>query len=349
MSSLLVSPATVSVPSSNAAAQAATRPASGWLLGPVLDSLFIANLAWPVVALFAMVATETAAYQTFGYLLAYFVIMPHRWITLPLVFGDRQRLRQRPLAYLVVLIAVVGSCALVKLSMASLAILVAADYLWNAWHFAGQHGGIYRIYNRVAGRTAASEWEKWLLRGFFLFVLLRLTAMFIPENSQPWLNAVAAAGPYLAWLDVAAWAVALGLMVREVLTLKQGRSSLASLLYLASIGTLYSTLLLAIRCDVRPLILGCALATTLVHSSEYLAIVSWHAPKSRGLQELALLRPLLSHWLLTLGGFMSIFAITTALLSGPYLATWLWINLNVSFLHYAYDGMIWKRPKAKTA
>jgi hypothetical protein len=349
MSSLVVSPVAAPAPSASAADQVASKPARGWLLGPVLDSLFIANLAWPLVALFAMVATETAAYQTFGYLLAYFIIMPHRWITLPLVFGDRQRLRQRPLAYLVVLAAVLGSCALVKLSMASLALLVAVDYLWNAWHFAGQHGGIYRIYSRVAGQIAAPEWEKWLLRGFFLFVLLRLTATFIPENSQPWLDAVAAAGPYLAWLDWVALAVAGGLVVRELWWFRQRRSSLAGVLYLVSICTLYCTLLMAIRFDARPLILGCALATTLVHSSEYLAIVSWHAPKSRGLQESALLRPLLAHWLLTLVGFMSIFAITTALLSGPYLATWLWINLNVSFLHYAYDGMIWKRPKAKTA
>lgn len=347
MSTQVLSPTAVAAPTPSVAKRAAVKPAGGWLLGPVLDSLFIANLAWPAVALFAMVATETVAYQTFGYLLAYFIIMPHRWITLPLVFGDRQRLAQRPLAYLAVLAAVVVSCAVVKLSMTSLAVLVAADYLWNAWHFAGQHGGIYRIYGRTSGHAAAPDWEKWLLRGFFLFVLLRLTATFIPENSQPWLDAVAAAGPYLAWLDWVALAIAGWFVGRELLRLRHG--SLASFLYLASICTLYCTLLLAIRFDARPLILGCALATTLVHSSEYLAIVSWHAPKSRGLQESALLRPLQSHWLLTLVGFMSIFAISTAVLSGPYLSTWLWINLNVSFLHYAYDGMIWKRPKAKPA
>ena len=118
-------PATDAAPSASAAAPAvsftegkaaavpngtaANRPTGGWLLGPVLDSLFVANLAWPVVALFAMLATETAAYQTFGYLLAYFVIMPHRWITLPLVFGDRQRLAKRTLAFFGVMALVVVS------------------------------------------------------------------------------------------------------------------------------------------------------------------------------------------------------------------------------------------------
>lgn len=157
MSTQVLSPTAVAAPTPSVAQRAAVKPAGGWLLGPVLDSLFIANLAWPAVALFAMVATETVAYQTFGYLLAYFIIMPHRWITLPLVFGDRQRLGQRPLAYLAVLAAVVVSCAVVKLSMTSLAVLVAADYLWNAWHFAGQHGGIYRIYGRMSGHAAAPD------------------------------------------------------------------------------------------------------------------------------------------------------------------------------------------------
>lgn len=314
MSTPLATPVPTVAPTVPAAPSAA-RASGGWLLGPILDSLFIANLAWPAVAAFAMLATQTVAYQTFGYLLAYFIIMPHRWITLPLVFGDRQRLDQRPLAYLAVLAAVVVSCGVVKLSMASLAVLVAADYLWNAWHFAGQHGGIYRIYGRISGQPAAApEWEKWLLRGFFLFVLIRLTGTFIPANSQPWLDAIAAAGPYLAWIDGAALAVAAWFVVREGLRLRHG--SLAGFLYLASICTLYCTLLLAIRFDARPLVLGCALATTLVHSSEYLAIVSWHAPKNRSLQDSALFRPLLSHWLLTLVGFMSIFAITTALLVG---------------------------------
>lgn len=345
MSATIAAPVAAPAPVEASAANPAAR---GWLLGPVLDSLFVANLAWPVVALFAMFAAETSAYQTFGYLLAYFVIMPHRWITLPLVFGDRKRVAERPVAYLGVLGLVVFSCAVVKLSMASLAVLVAADYLWNAWHFAGQHSGIHRIYGRLArGQAVGPEWEKWLLRGFFLFVLIRLTGSFIPRDSQPWLDAVADAGPYLSWLDFAALAIPVWFLFRELSRLQ--RKSLGGVLYLVSVCVLYSTLLLAVRYDVRPLVLGCAVATTLVHSSEYLSIVSWHAPKNKAWQESSLFKRLVSHWLLTLLAFMSFFLVTTALLNGPYLGTWLWINLNVSFLHYAYDGMIWKRPKPKPA
>ncbi len=345
MSMTVAAPA---VSPSVAEASATSSNSQGWLLGPVLDSLFVANLAWPLVALFAMTAAETASYQAFGYLLAYFVIMPHRWITLPLVFGDRKRLAERPVAYLGILGIVIMSCAVVRLSMASLALLVAVDYLWNAWHFAGQHSGIHRIYGRFArGSLVGPEWEKWLFRGFLLFVLLRLTGSFIPQGSQPWLDALAAASPYLSWLDFVALCVPVWFLCREILRLE--RRSLGGVLYLTSICALYCTLLLAVRYDLKPLVLGCAVATTLVHSSEYLAIVSWHAPKNRAMQESAVLKRLLSHWLLTLLAFMSFFAITTALLEGPYLATWLWINLHVSFLHYAYDGMIWKRPKAKPA
>ena len=47
----------------------------------------------------------------------------------------------------------------------------------------------------------------------------------------------------------------------------------------------------------------------------------------------------------TLLGFMAFFAVTTWMIPKQYLPAWFWVNLVVSFLHYAYDGMIWKRPK----
>src|SRR5947199_10797305 len=83
-----------------AAAAPAVPSAPGWLLRPWVDLVFIANLGWPVLAIFAGTFSTTPAYHAFGFLLAYFVIMPHRWLTLPLVFFDGPRLAERRWAYL---------------------------------------------------------------------------------------------------------------------------------------------------------------------------------------------------------------------------------------------------------
>lgn len=321
-----------------------------WLLSGPLDLLFVVNLAWPVVAIFTAMFAQTAANQAFGFLLVYFVIMPHRWITLPLVFMDRQKFSQRPAAYLGVLAGVVLLCSSIKLGMESLALLVAIDYVWNAWHFAAQHGGIYRIYCVATpeGRTRSGQLEKYLMRGFFLFVLLRLTGLFLPDGSEGWLGWAKSASPILAWFDAVALAAPGYLIAREITVFR--REHLGRLLYLVSLSALYATLLLAIRYDARPLIVGCAAATTLVHSSEYLAIVSWYAPKRSGLARSKLWAPMMRSWGVTLIAFMSIFALSNSFLRhSEYLPLWLWININVSLLHYAYDGMIWKRPKQKSA
>src|SRR5204862_1889440 len=131
--------------------------AQGWLLRPWADLVFIANVGWPVIAIFAAAFSTTAAYRALGFLLAYFVIMPHRWLTLPLVFFDRQRLAERRWAYLGVLLGVVILCSTIRMNMPTLALLVAIDYLWNAWHFAAQHAGIARMYSRLSRPQLASD------------------------------------------------------------------------------------------------------------------------------------------------------------------------------------------------
>ncbi len=334
-------------PEGKSAAKPAPKP---WLLNGPLDLLFVINITWPAVALFTAMFAKTAANEAFGFMLVYFVIMPHRWITLPLVFADREKFSQRPVAYLGVLAGIVLLCSSIKLGMESLALLVAIDYIWNAWHFAAQHGGIYRIYCVATpdGRATSGQMEKYLLRTFFLFTLLRLTGLFLPEGSEGWLGWAQAIGPYVAALDFVALGIPAFLIGREVVRFKPGH--LGRLLYVTSICSLYATLLLAVRYDAKALIIGCAAATTLVHSSEYLAIVSWYAPKRSGFNQSKVWGPMMRSWGVSLVAFMSIFAISAYFLrNSEYLPLWLWININVSLLHYAYDGMIWKRPKKKPA
>jgi hypothetical protein len=339
---------------------AAAAPPRGWLFGPWVDLLLVANVAWPLVAWFAGAFAETDAYRAFGFLLAFFVIMPHRWVTLPLVFLDRQRLAQRPLAFLGVLAFVVVLCWSIRLSMPTLALLVAIDYLWNAWHFSAQHAGIARIYGRLARpQDTGGAWEKVLLRTFFLYVLLRLTGQFVPAKSFPWLEWVRAAMPQLAPLDFVVLLLPVGLLLHEIwgliaATPSSPRSALGRLIYLVSVCSLYATLLMALHFGHAALIFGCTIAATLMHSSEYLAVVSWAVPKNRSLSQSAVFARILPRWTLALLAFMAFFAVTSCVLQQSFvdprwLAGWVWLNFNVSLLHYAYDGMIWKRPKAKPA
>jgi hypothetical protein len=317
---------------------------SAWLLSPGLDLLFVANLAWPLVAIATAAFADTQALKAWGFLLAYFIIMPHRWLTLPLVFCDRQRLAQRPMAYLGILGVVVMLCSTVRLSLSSVAILAAIDYAWNAWHFAAQHAGIARIYERLARPQNASSGllEKIVLRTFFLFVLLRLTGTFTPDDTSPWLVWTAAASRYASRLDYAVLAMPAVLFFREM-TLRP--VAVSRCVYLGSVCSLYALLLVAIRFQHSGLILGCAGAATLFHSVEYMAVVTWHVPKNRSLSQSSLWKKLIGHWGVALLAFMAFFAVTTWLIPPEHRATWAWINLNVSLLHYAYDGMIWKRPR----
>jgi hypothetical protein len=331
-------------------AAAPTAASRGWLLGPWTDLLFISNVSWPLVALFAAIWSDTQAYRAFGFMLAYFIIMPHRWLTLPVVFCDRQRIAQRPVAFYAVLLAVLLLCSTIQLSMSSLALLVAIDYLWNAWHFAAQHAGIARMYGRLSQPQDAGSgtWEKLLLRTFFLYVLLRVTGQFVPPKSFPWLEWVRDVMPSFSPLDFTMLLLPLGVLAADAR--RWGIASRGRGVYLASLTLLYGTLLVAIHFQQSAVIFGCAIAITLVHSTEYLTIVTWAVPRNRGLASTRIFAQIIPRWTTMLLGFMAFFAVTSWILQQSYvdrrwLGFWVWVNLTVSLLHYAYDGMIWKRPR----
>jgi hypothetical protein len=62
----------------------------GWLVAPWFDALLIANLGWPIVAL-APVSDLLGGQDGVAFWQLYYVTTPHRWITLALVFLDRDR------------------------------------------------------------------------------------------------------------------------------------------------------------------------------------------------------------------------------------------------------------------
>src|SRR5262249_36145458 len=122
------------------------------------------------------------------------------------------------------------------------------------------------------------------------------------------------------------------------------------LTYLLSVCSIYSLLLGSVHAyhvtdseTAAELVMSLAAAVSVFHSSEYFAVVSWAATRKRNPR--GVLGYLAPRWLAALAVFLVGFAVTALLMDTWAAGLWLVINLLVSFLHYAYDGIIWKARK----
>ena len=321
---------------------AARRPSAvrgrGWLVGPWFDAFCVANIAWPLVV-FAQFGEGFGGRAGIEFWQVYFVTTPHRWITLALVFLDRPRFRERRGVFLGIAAIVAAVCAGMRTTTGALTCLLAIDYVWNAWHFAAQHHGIYRIYGRLSEpeRTAGRTVEKWGLRLFLLYVTLRIAGATWSHESLE------------RGLRMGDWAVAaipVWLFVHNLLRYRPG--ALGRITYLLSVSGLYLALLWAVH-DRRPaLVLSLATASALFHAIEYLSVVGWSVRKrhAEAGERLGLLGWLVPRWGIALGVFLIILGAGGRLLAERLLETWLFLNVIAAFLHYAYDGLIWRRPRA---
>lgn len=309
-----------------------------WLVAPWFDLLFVVNVTWPLIVLwqFGDGFTGQAGVQFWQ---IYFVTTPHRWITLPLVFLDRERFRQRRGQFLLIAAAAVFVCCGVRLATGTLTCLLAIDYVWNAWHFAAQHHGVSRIYARIGQvpETAGLRLDKWLLRGFLLYVALRVAVTtWSQTNVDRWLLQID-----WAVLSVPAWLIA-----SRLVRFRTG--SAGELLYLVSVLSLYGSLLWAVHLRQPAAILALATASALFHATEYLAIVGWTVRRravAQG-QSMGLMGWIAPRWGLALGFYLVALGSLGWLMDREFLEIWLLINVIVAFLHYAYDGLIWRGAAA---
>jgi hypothetical protein len=323
-------------------AQAASQSPGGWLVGPWFDALLIANVAWPLVLLL-QIGDGFGGRDGVSFWQIYFVTTPHRWITLALVFLDRERFGQRKAAFLAVAAAAIALCLGVRMTTGALTCLLAIDYVWNAWHFASQHHGIYRIYERLGdpGRAASPvrlAVEKWSLRLFLLYVILRVAG---GTWSAPALDQGLARADWLAVL------VPLTLVAADLMRFRA--AAWGRTLYLVSVCGLYLALLAAVHTRRPALVLSLATASALFHAIEYLSLVGWSVQKRHAAvgKRMGLLGWLAPRWAVALGVFLVVLGVGGWLLDQRWLETWLTVNVIVAFLHYAYDGMIWRsRPAA---
>ena len=346
------------------------RAGRPWLFGPGVDLLCVANVLWPMlVFLLWLQVPQLTRLLTFWQV--YLISTPHRWITLALVYMDRDRFDERPRSFVGIGLVVALGVLAFYFSTGTLWLLLVADYLWNAWHFAAQHSGIARIYARAArpDDSRGALLEKFLLRGFILFVIFRLAGLpfegseGIPSTGCSLFldrprtmlecSILSAHREYvafqakIAWIDWLALLSPACLLVRDLHGFRvadRGR-----VIYLTSVCGFYSALLLTVHFGATAWTLALAFTSSVFHALEYLAIVSWAVDKKHGRNEKSLFGRVVPRWGLTLVGFMCSLALIGAVLNDFAMEVWLIATVIASFLHYAYDGMIWKarRPATK--
>jgi hypothetical protein len=324
------------------ATPATQRPTDrrGWIVSPTFDLLFLANLGWPLLLL----ARNTQGDTSIDFWQVYFLSLPHRWVTLVLVLADPDRREGRgwklagiaALAAALVIGAYFGTGAFLCLAL--------VDYVWNAWHFGSQHAGVLRMYARNVG--GGSAWlERWGLRGFVTYAGVRAAA---------WATGDVKADPEaLYWLHAADFAVLL-VPIALLLTNLAGaeRNRIGKLAYLGSVCLLYTGLVLSARFGWARLFLVFIASGSMFHAVEYLAIVTHYARRRETVGADGGFRVLARHWLVFLALYILVLGSAGAWMSSPgssLLMLWVGLNLWASFVHYAYDGMIWKLRRPATA
>lgn len=317
-------------------------PSPRWILGPGLDLLLIANIFWPLLVL-VQYFDDRSGRQAIQFWQIYFITTPHRWSTLGLVLLDRTPYRANPRFFLGFAIAVVLICVGVRIGTGELTCLLAIDYTWNAWHFASQHHGIYRIYGRLSqANTFLPGWlEKLLLRGFMLYCILRVAQVAI----RPGMLSDA--------LSIADWIAPImpGMVLLDCLW-HYNRKSLGRPLYLISMIGLFSGMLWAVHFSFPAIVITLTTASAWFHASEYLAVVGWRMQKQHGNREIdsrdRIFQWIASRWAFSLLIFIVVLGSCSWLFEHQLLETWLLLNVIVAFLHYGYDGALWKKRKIDT-
>lgn len=335
------------------AAPAPGQPRPGWLLGRGLDTVVIANWWWPVLAV--AFATSGWLHSGLSWWQLYLVSSPHRWITLPLVFGEGERVRaqwRRFAAVGAALVALGGTLLALGMrastGMAALGLLMSVDYVWNAWHFASQGAGINRIYGRAVAPDTdrrVAESEKSMFRTVVIWTFLRLAIVVGATSANTRIDFdISGLDRLTRWGDLIALGIAAVLVYRVARRSSPGHRSQLS--YTTSFMTLYGLQLFGLHTHRVALVGYLAFAAAVFHASEYLAVCSWAASRKRdGLWRRPAAR--------SVGALVVFIAVVGGLNWAVALwSVWAWaaMTLVVSLLHYGYDGMIWRSsPKRQVA
>jgi hypothetical protein len=331
----------------------------GWIKGPFVD-LFFFSFGWvlALAAFFIVDQTELKA-QSRNIILISILLFSflHRHLTFPLVYGDPEQFRLRKKAYIffpvfflaLTLFAIfytpAGAGRGFYAARPLLLFLVVVSVLWNIYHTIMQKVGILRIYSRKS--ACGKSWvDKALLFAWLIFVFLQLgNDAEVRRQAAGLSHAGKMFGKFLElFLSALPFLSALALIVALWITFLYLREEYRHReqfhwpknLFVLSVLSLYA----AFWYD---LLAGYAVFG-FSHAIEYLAFVYIYAGKK------FMQRPVESSWMaraarrqgLAMGLYCLVF-MTAFLLwrLNSVLTLGLYI-LGSSFLHFLYDGWIWK-------
>jgi hypothetical protein len=319
----------------------AAQPGRGWIVSPAFDLLFLANLGW---SLLLLPGAASRAGTAVDFWTLYFLSLPHRWITLVLVIADPDRRegrgRKLTLVALLAAVLVIGAAAATD----TLLCLAVVDFVWNAYHFGSQHAGVLRMYSRKVG--GGSEWlERWGVRGFVTYAAVRAAGW-----TTGWAEAGSSWLPVLHALDLLVLCIPAALVVTNLVGATRER--LGKLVYLGSLCSLYTGFLLSLRFGWGGWVVIFAAAGSMFHAVEYLAIVTHYARRRETVGSDGPFRTLARYWLVFLGLYVLVLGTVGVWMDNPnsgFPVVWQALNLWAAFVHYAFDGMIWKLRRPETA
>jgi hypothetical protein len=114
--------------------------------------------------------------------------------------------------------------------------------------------------------------------------------------------------------------------------------------HLASVCLHYGSMVVFCHFDMAIWAMAVSMTNGVFHAVEYFAVVTWsinpRANKEGAWHGAALFR----HWASTLLVFILTVATLGLVITSGHALAWILINTLVAYLHYAYDGIIWKIP-----
>jgi hypothetical protein len=317
-------------------------PGRGWIVSPLFDLLFLANLGWPILLIPGLALPDGTVHTDFWQL--YFLTTPHRWITLFLVASDPDRRAGRGRLFLGFAVAAALVVGGTWLGTGSLTCLLLIDYVWNAWHYASQHQGVLRMYSRKSG--GGREWlERHGLRLFVVYTVVRTAGW-----STGWIEADSHSRRWMNGLDLTMLGIPTAILLSNVRGFSASRGPKGA--YLLSLLGLYSGLLLSLRNDWRYGVFALTAASSLFHAVEYLAVVSHYTRRRVDLGSDGFFRKVAANWTLLLAAYLLALGLIGVWATQPtsgVTRAWIALNTWAAFLHYTYDGFIWKLRRPETA
>jgi hypothetical protein len=277
-------------------------------------------------------------------LVVFMVNYVHRHLTFALVYGDSEEFASRKITYLALpLFMLMITAGFVYFNVFT--VLLTLSVMWTMYHSVAQKYGLTRIYSRKAG-YGASWLDRAVIFSWFVYLVFALAdkEKDTLQNFSAGQTILEYIGDYVGLMGIISYvvlAVALLFTASYIATeyKNRDRMSIPKNLYVFSILFLYSIFL-------YDMVVG-YIVFAFSHGIEYIAFVNMYVkkkyeqrPTSRSLLSKA------SRNLWVYSGLFSLLMVSLCLVGMNYdksaFATYI---VGSSFLHFLYDGWIWKLRK----